>query len=218
MKRGCIYIRTVKKHDVRKQELISIAEQLFLSTGYEQTSVNTIIEQAGVAKGTFYHYFKSKENVLDEMVAGYIENIAEVLDIICKDSETNALEKLQNAITTVFGSIQGKEDLFGSLHEDSNIILHHKVERKMNEVLSPLLSGIMAEGVRTGTLRIKYPPETAEYLMVIMGHLFNLISMKERRSQFDGVIYTAGNLVESMLGVEEGSLDMNFLKELAYKG
>lgn len=185
-----------------------------MNTGYEQTSVNTIIEQAGIAKGTFYHYFKSKEDVLDEMVKGYIENIAEALDIICKDSGTNAMQKLQNAIISVFYTIRGKEGLFGSLHEDNNIILHNKVERKMNEMVSPLLSRIMAEGVHTGTFRIKYPPEAAEYLIVIMGHLFDLISMKEGRSQYDGVIYVAGHLIESMLGVEEGSLDMNLLKSL----
>ena len=58
-------MRTVKEHDARKNEIIDTAAALFTDKGYDQCSINDILNSIGIAKGTFYHYFKSKEDVLD---------------------------------------------------------------------------------------------------------------------------------------------------------
>ena len=60
-------VRISKDYDVRKQEFLDAAQKLFYEQGYDQTSVNTIIDAVGVSKGTFYHYFKSKEDLLDAL-------------------------------------------------------------------------------------------------------------------------------------------------------
>jgi AcrR family transcriptional regulator len=62
-----------KPADVRREELLAAAEQLFLAHGVEATTVDQITRAAGVAKGTFYLYFKSKDDVrtgLAERLAG----------------------------------------------------------------------------------------------------------------------------------------------------
>jgi AcrR family transcriptional regulator len=66
-------VRISKEHDERLTEFLDTARQLFFEKGYEKTSVNDIIEKVGVAKGTFYHYFKSKEDLLDQLVNQFIE-------------------------------------------------------------------------------------------------------------------------------------------------
>ena len=77
-------MRIVKEHDERKNEIIDTAERLFAMNGYEQCSVNDILTEIGIAKGTFYHYFKSKEEVLDAVIGkstGMIaERVTEVVD------------------------------------------------------------------------------------------------------------------------------------------
>ena len=55
--------RIVKAPDVRRSELIACAQRLFYSMGYENTSVSDIVNEVGVAKGTFYYYFKSKQAI-----------------------------------------------------------------------------------------------------------------------------------------------------------
>ena len=59
----------MKKGERRKQELLQIAYRMFISRGYENTSVDEIIEEADIAKGTYYYYFETKEQMLDEMCA-----------------------------------------------------------------------------------------------------------------------------------------------------
>ena len=62
---GFVRRREMKKGEKRKQELIRIAYRLLVSKGYEQTSVDEIIEEAGIAKGTYYYHFESKEQILE---------------------------------------------------------------------------------------------------------------------------------------------------------
>ena len=52
----------------RKEQLLQTAYELFLSKGYESVSVDEIIKKAGIAKGTYYYYFKSKEETLEEVI------------------------------------------------------------------------------------------------------------------------------------------------------
>ncbi|MCG7586295.1 TetR/AcrR family transcriptional regulator, partial [Photobacterium sp. OFAV2-7] len=60
--------RVVKAADERRSEFITAAQTLFYSKGYESTSVNDLINAVGVSKGAFYHYFDSKQAVLEALV------------------------------------------------------------------------------------------------------------------------------------------------------
>ncbi len=60
--------RVVKAADERRSEFIAAAQNLFYSKGYESTSVNDLISVVGVSKGAFYHYFDSKQAVLEALV------------------------------------------------------------------------------------------------------------------------------------------------------
>ena len=64
----------MKKGEKRKKMLLKIAYDMFLTNGYENTSVDEIIEKAQIAKGTYYYYFKSKEQMLEEIIDMMIDN------------------------------------------------------------------------------------------------------------------------------------------------
>ncbi|WP_407604438.1 TetR/AcrR family transcriptional regulator, partial [Pseudomonas aeruginosa] len=62
-----------KPAEVRLDELMAAAEKLFLAQGVEATTINEIVESAQVAKGTFYHYFSSKNEMLYALAVLYTE-------------------------------------------------------------------------------------------------------------------------------------------------
>lgn len=70
---------TTNTNGERRQELLDIAVELFARNGYHQTKVSDIVRQAGVAQGTFYWYFKSKEAIALEIIANGREEIAHVI-------------------------------------------------------------------------------------------------------------------------------------------
>ena len=66
-------MRIVKEYEERRNEILETAEKLFVTKGYTKTTVNDILKEIGIAKGTFYHYFKSKEEVMDEIIMRIIK-------------------------------------------------------------------------------------------------------------------------------------------------
>ena len=60
--------RITKDPEIRKAEIMAIAKKLFDQYGFQNTSVDQIVKTAEIAKGTFYYYFKSKEELLDTML------------------------------------------------------------------------------------------------------------------------------------------------------
>lgn len=61
-------MRIVKEADVRKNEILDAAGILFSEKGYDNTSVTDIMNAVGIAKGTLYHHFKSKEDIMDALI------------------------------------------------------------------------------------------------------------------------------------------------------
>ena len=61
-------VRITKDPQVRMTEILDAAEELFYVRGYHETAVSDIVKSNGVAQGTFYYYFKSKEEVLEALI------------------------------------------------------------------------------------------------------------------------------------------------------
>ena len=79
-------VRVVKTHQERKNELLDTAQMLFYKNGYESTSVADVIDAVNIAKGTFYHYFKSKRELLDQIIARVAQNIDDIIDKVLAEA------------------------------------------------------------------------------------------------------------------------------------
>ncbi|MGB2578599.1 AcrR family transcriptional regulator [Elusimicrobium simillimum] len=91
--------KTTIKHDKRKNEILDIAENLFTTKGYEKTTVENIINTAVIAKGTFYHYFKSKEELLDAIIMRFMDVGVKIIQSIADDPKLTAEQKLHKVTT-----------------------------------------------------------------------------------------------------------------------
>lgn len=84
--------RRVLPPDERKREILEAATEVFSAKGYRVASVNDILELAGIARGTFYYYFKSKKDVFLELVEFYFSEFELVLKQ-CHDRLVAALDE-----------------------------------------------------------------------------------------------------------------------------
>ena len=71
--------RIVKPPGQRREELLDCAQALFLARGYDNTTINDVIARAGVSKGAFYHYFTSKEAMLEALAERFARRSLEQL-------------------------------------------------------------------------------------------------------------------------------------------
>jgi AcrR family transcriptional regulator len=85
-------MRVIKKPEVRKAEILDASEKLFNTKGFEAATINDILTALNISKGAFYHYFKSKEEVLDEIIEKYIsERVSRAEKIV--DSSLSPAQK-----------------------------------------------------------------------------------------------------------------------------
>lgn len=148
-----------KPAEVRLEELMAAAEKLFLAHGVEATTINEIVELAEVAKGTFYHYFASKNELLEAMgqryTAQYLGRLEEAVDACAAD---DWLGRLRAWIRT---SIEAYAETYRT-HDIVYINHHHHARnnREKNAILDQL-QGILSGGAKAGVWRLTQPRITA---------------------------------------------------------
>ena len=165
--------RIVKNPDVRRNEILDVAQQFFYQKGYAQTSVQDVITEIGIAKGTFYHYFSSKLDLLDAVVERMIEQTLQSMEPLVADERLSALEKFERFFNDIANwKIENKDffiELMNIWYKDENAILRHKAKTASIEKTVPLLGQIIAQGVVEGIFATQYPADIAEIVLHI-GH------------------------------------------------
>jgi AcrR family transcriptional regulator len=196
-------IRVAKDPEERCEELIDIAEQLFIKRGYEETPVSDIVKKANVAQGTFYYHFKTKDDILNALVQRYIRELETMVKKNIENKEYNAIQKLVGIYIDIVNFGQSRKHLLNYLHEEKNARLHMKMEMQSYPALMPLLLKIIKQGVSEGLFNIKYPREAAGMIMVIshniMGREFLELSSDKKKRAIESHFY----LIERILGAKQ---------------
>jgi len=157
-------IRLVKKPDIRRQEIVSASRALFLSQGYDHTTMQDIITKLQIAKGTIYHYFKAKEELLDAVVEDMVSEYVAGIEKALKGQQGNALDKMRVLITA--GQIADtQKDTLDKLHASGNRRLHAHLLAVTISKLAPFYARIITQGCEEGLFRVEHPLECAEMLL-----------------------------------------------------
>ncbi|MDR0562032.1 MAG: TetR/AcrR family transcriptional regulator, partial [Spirochaetaceae bacterium] len=141
-------MRVAKKHDARLNEILDAAETLFSEKGYENATVNDILDKVGIGKGTFYHYFKSKEEVMDGVIRRAVECAHERAKTVADDSSLTVREKTRRAILSINISETPHGKVIDELHKPANAQMHQKSITQTIQAVAPVLAGIVKQGIR----------------------------------------------------------------------
>ena len=197
----------MKKGEKRKKELLKIAYDMFLAQGYENTSVDEIIERAQIAKGTYYYHFQSKERMLEEVIDMMIDSEAKMAEqIITMDIPVP--QKIVMMITSMKPT-EAEQPIKNALFQPENVLMHHKVRKKLITIITPLLSEVIKDGVNEGTFECDNITERVKMLLIISDGTFNEGSFSER----DISVFI--DMTEKLLGAENGT--MSFIYDLIDK-
>jgi len=150
-------------------ELVEAAWQFFSSAGYDATPVSAIIEKVGLSKGAFYHYFTSKEDVLDAVVGRIIDEIAMEIESIPSMESFSPIEKLNLFMKTIGNWKLAHLDIIKEtadiIYRDENVIIRHKMNKRVAKSFSPVLAEIISQGLEDQVFDVEYPSDTAEMII-----------------------------------------------------
>ena len=198
-------IRITKNPEERKKELIDIAEQLFIKKGYEQTAVSDIVKKAKVAQGTFYYYFKTKEEILDLITERYININVKGYEKIANEKGPNAVEKLVHIFLFSSSFRKNRTSLLQYLHEDKNAHLHLKFERKIPVKTVKPLSKIISQGVQEKYFEQAYTQDAAKAFIGISAMVLQgIYNIKPSSAEYKRKLLATIDFLERILGAKSG--------------
>ena len=193
-----------KESEERKKEILDIAEELFTTKGYDNTSTTDILERVGIARGTMYYHFKSKEEILDALIDRVIEGIVHKVKSALSYKATAPQKIIFFARATRVDSAIGKE-ITDRAHKPQNALMHQKILNSLLAVLTPIAAEIIKDGIKEGSFSTNYPEEAAEMLLIYSSVVFddmNKLTKAEQEKKVTGFVFN----MERLLGVKSGGL------------
>ncbi|MBW9147188.1 TetR/AcrR family transcriptional regulator [Clostridium sp. CM028] len=199
-------MRIVKEAEERRKEILDAADELFCQKGFDGTSTNDIIEKVGIARGTLYYHFKSKEGIMDVLIERYNVRILGAAQKIAADKSMPVNKRIMRVVMALNISGGSGKEIMEHIHKPQNALMHQKIQKVILNGVTPILTGIICEGIEQGLFSTPFPYECVEMVMSYTNTVFDddMVKMTsaERASRIQAFVFN----VERLLGAESGSL------------
>lgn len=200
-------MRIVKEAEERKEEILDVAEKLFAAKGFDHTSTNDILEGVGIARGTLYYHFRSKEEILDAVIERLTNRLVAEAALIVRNRELPFLERLTKAVMSLNVESQLGLEVMEQVHRPQNALMHQKMQQMLLSGINPLFTGLVEEGIDQGICHTEHPSGAVEMTMLYANTAFDELNMSDLseeqcREKMAAFIYNT----ERIFGMEKGSL------------
>ena len=198
-------MRIVKEAAERRDEILDVAERLFCANGYDNTSTNDILAEIGIARGTLYYHFKSKEDILDAMIDRILDEIIRKAKNIALNESMPVLERLTKTVLAANVDTKTGDMILEQVHKPQNALMHAKMQEKLLSQLVPLFVKIIEDGIAQNLMQTDYPEDTIQMLLLYSNSVFDESIAYSQDVKKRKVLAFINN-VEILLHMERGSL------------
>jgi len=200
-------MKAIKEGEVRKREILVTARELFIKKGYEQTSINDILKIVDIAKGTFYYYFASKEEVLEAIILDIVEEGARRAEMILKDKSIPLVNRIMMAIMAQAPEFEGSNEIAEELHKVENAKLEQLYLKAMLKRMTQVLQEPVLEGIERDVFHMDYPMEGIESILLLGHMMFDCDVFEWKTEDFPRKIKAFLCNAERIMGTKAGELD-----------
>jgi AcrR family transcriptional regulator len=209
-----------EEYEARRNKILDAAMRLVYTKGYEQMSIQDILHEVQISKGAFYHYFDSKQMLLEALIERMARQVIDLLVPIVSDDRLPAPEKLHRVFDYASRWKTDRKEILLSLvsvwYADENAILRQKAQAALLPVIAPLLTEIVCQGVREGVFHTAYPDQISGIMFSLLQDfgdtLVALIVNQERNPEsllnLEALSASHQDAIERILGAQPGSLPL----------
>ena len=205
----------MKKGDERKETIIATAKELFCSKGYENTSIQDILDQLSLSKGCFYHHFESKGELLEEIAKTHGVGLAAFVKEKV-DGCTSALDKLNTLFE--YCSLWRSDDggisqlMLEAAYMGGNAQLKDCLRSILHNTARPLIDEIIAQGMEEKVFLTRYPADLGTLILNLYANLSDMLAETLVKNGDKGLALTHINMyrssIETLLCAPFGSVQL----------
>ena len=198
-------MRIVKEAAERRNEILDVAERMFCTNGYDNTSTNDILAEIGIARGTLYYHFKNKEDILDAMIDRILDETIKKAEKIALDASMPVLERLTKTVLAANVDTKTGSMILEQVHKTQNALMHAKMQERLLSRLIPLFVKIIEDGISQNMMQTDYPEETMQMLLLYANTVFDdFIEYTEEEKKKMVLAFISNS--EILLHMEKGSM------------
>jgi AcrR family transcriptional regulator len=159
-------------HTVRREAFVEAAQRLMQTRGWEQMSIQDVLDAVEASRGAFYHYFDSKQALLEAVIERMVDAGLGEAAPAGADASLPAPAKLERVFSAIGRWKTEQKALVLALLEvwlsDHNATVREKFRRRMVDRLAEMLTPIIDQGMREGDFNVATAPETARVLVMLL--------------------------------------------------
>lgn len=161
----------MKKGELRKEAIVKSAEKLFLERGYGETSLQDILDDLAISKGGFYHYFDSKNALLEEICRQRSARDVERLRAELFSGKLNPVQKL-NLLLGALNLFNREDPAYAALvlrvsYLEGDVHFHDQLRVFKLESLRPMVDEALREGMEEGSFFTRNPAQLGRLLLML---------------------------------------------------
>ncbi|MDD6039293.1 MAG: TetR/AcrR family transcriptional regulator [bacterium] len=195
----------IKSSDERRKEIIGAARQLFIDKGYDATSTTDIMKAVGIAKGTLYYHFSSKEEILDALIETITDDMVLRARKVASEMSVPVVTRMVGVIKSLRVASNGDADIVETIHLPQNALLHQKSHTETIHKICPMMLELVNEGIANGIFHTEYPKAAVHMALTYSVVGFDDPSVLDM-DIIQGFVYN----LERLLGTEPGCLNQFF--------
>lgn len=158
--------------------LVDAALRCFSAAGVAGTSIDDIVREAGVAKGTFYLYFASRDEIVTAVAERLVDGIGSAMEQALRDEARPAVDRLRGVAIAMLAATEdpAASELVGVIHRPENRSIHDRLGGAIMARLLPAVIDVIVAGIADGSLREQDPRRAAAFFLGALSAVDSLVT------------------------------------------
>ena len=155
----------------KKEQILDAMQELMGYSKAQSISVSDVAQTAGIAKGSIYYYFSSKNDIIDAVIERSYSRVLDAGKELAASSHMDAFKKMELIYHACLDSSTElrRQEAIGTFNEQQeSAFIHQKFARIIITRLKPILTDIIRQGMEEGTIHCEYPEETAQIVLTVL--------------------------------------------------
>ncbi|MDR1320986.1 MAG: TetR/AcrR family transcriptional regulator, partial [Gracilibacteraceae bacterium] len=164
-----------RKNDSQQtiNKIIEVAARLFAEKGYEQTTIQDIVNDLGMSKGAIFHHFDSKEEIVEAVIGRHRDKLVAAAEAAADDKSVPVHERLIRTAMALHVSDDTGLKMAEHMHKPQNALMHMKIERMLFDDATPIMARVVREGVEQGIFDTPCPEEVIGMILTYSNSAFD---------------------------------------------